>query len=121
MAERDMREVVKRLHSENSEAVLELLEFDYTLSELLRNLEMLATVAQEVHSAVRHLDVSEQGGLERLSAAQDRACSMSASTTQLLGAFREMRHAVAGWNIADARRPSNKPSGGSNSSPARGG
>ena len=117
MPEENMREVVRRLRSENSEAVLELLEFDYALDEFLRNFELLAVASQEVDAAVRNLATARDQGPERVSAAQDHAGRLNAMATQILGAFREMRGAVSDWNIAEARLPSSQPARGGDSSP----
>jgi hypothetical protein len=116
MAEADMREVVRRLHSEDSEAVLELLEFDYALEEFLRYFEAHAAASQELHAAVRNLAATDDESVERLSAVQDRAGRVNASAAQILAAFRAMRSAVTGWNIAATRRPSSQPQGRGNSS-----
>jgi len=116
MAEADMREVVRRLHSEDSEAVLELLEFDYALDEFLRILEIFTVASQELHSAVRNVATDDQM-FARVSAVQDRAGRMNATATQILGAFRMLRDAVKTWNIAEARRPSSMPSGPGSSQP----
>lgn len=113
MAEVDMRAVVRRLHSENSEAVLELLEFDYSLDEFLRTLESLTVASQELHSALRDV-ASDDESFARVSAVQERAGRLNATATQMLGAFRMLRGAVKTWNIAEARRPSSKPSGAGN-------
>ena len=117
MAEADMRAVVRRLHTENSEAVLELLEFDYALEEFLRCFETHAAASQELYAGVRNLSATDDDSIERLSAVQDRAGRLNASAAQILAAFRAMRSAVKSWNIAATRRPSNQPQGRGNSSP----
>ena len=117
MPEENMREVVRRLRSENSEAVLELLEFDYALDEFLRHFEVLAVASQEVHAAVRNLATRDQDP-ERFSAAHDHAGRLNTIATQILGAFREVRKAVSDWNIADARLPSSQPARDGDSSSA---
>ena len=116
MTEADMRAVVRRLHTENSEAVLELLEFDYALDEFLRILETFTVASQELHSALRNV-ATDDLSFARVSAVQDRAGRLNATATQILGAFRMLRDAVKTWNIAEARRPSTKPSGSGSSLP----
>lgn len=116
MAEADMREVVRRLHAENSEAALELLEFDYALEEILRVLESLAIASQELHSAVRDVATDDES-FARTSAAQERAGRLHATVSQLLAAFRQFRDGVKGWDIAVARRRSSVPSRGGDPAP----
>jgi hypothetical protein len=110
MAEVTMRDVVRRLHGENSEAVLELLEFDYSLDEFLRILENLTVASQELHAAVREVATDDEN-FARVDTAVERAGRLNATATQILGAFRMLRDAVKSWNIAEARRPSSNPSG----------
>ena len=112
MSDKDMREVVRRLHAENSAALLELLEFDYALDEFLRILEAHRTAAHELHLATRHIVASEgEDNFARDTGVQERAGRLNASAGQILAAFRGLHNAVRDWNIADARRPASKPSG----------
>ena len=120
MSESDMREVVRRLHSEESEAVLELLEFDYVLDQFLSYFEAHAAASQELYVAVRNLTGTDDESVERLNAVQDRAGRLNAGAAQMLAAFRGMRSAVGEWNIAATRRPSSQPSGRGNSAPTGG-
>ena len=120
MVEENMRAVVRRLHAEDSEAVLELLEFDYALEEISRTLDGLTASSHELHAAVREIVGSSEGSLQQIDVAQDRAARLHAHLTQLFAAFRMMREAVKSWAIAEARRPSTKPSRSSDSSPTEG-
>lgn len=118
MAEMTMRELVERLAPDNSEALLELLEFDYALEALLRDLALLAVASRGLHSATQNLVPT---GDEQVHAVQEQAGRLSARTTYLLGAFRELRAGVLNWHIVDARRHSSRPSpGGSSAPPAAG-
>ena len=110
MADENMRAVVRRLHADDSETVLELLEFDYALSELSRALEDLTGSTQELHALVRGLAGSSEETLRQVDVAQDHAGRLHARATQLLAAFRQLNEAVKSWNIAEARRQSTKPS-----------
>ena len=109
MAEADMREVVQRLHSENSQAVLELLEFDYALEAFLRCFETHAVASQELYVAVRSLGARDDESAARLSLVQDQTGRLNANAGQILAAFRAMCSGVASWNIAATRRPSTQP------------
>jgi hypothetical protein len=117
MVEEDMCAVVRRLHAEDSEAVLELLEFDYALEEISRTLERLTGSSYELHAAVREIVGTSEESLRQIDLAQDHAARLHACTSQLFAAFRMVRDAVKSWNIAEARRPSNKPSHSSGSPP----
>ena len=119
MVDENMRAVVRRLHSVNSEAVIELLEFDYALDELLRILEELTGSAQELHALVRGVAGFGEESVQQLDVAQDHSGRLHARTTQILAAFRMLRAAVKSWDIAEARRPSTNPSPSGNSSPAK--
>jgi hypothetical protein len=111
MIEKDMREVVRRLHAENSEALLELLEFDQVLGEFLGSLERLATATQELELAARQIGASEaDASFKRVAGAQECAGRVNAGMTQFLGAFRELHKAVQAWRIADVHRSSSMPS-----------
>lgn len=102
MAEMDMREVVQRLRAENSEALLELLEFDSALDEFILFLERLAAAAQEPRDAARGVG-----------AVQERFETLAEGTAQALNAFRVLRQATKAWEIvAVDKRPT---SGGSSS------
>ena len=118
MAEKDMCAVVRRLHAEDSEAVLELLEFDCALEEISRTFEGLIGSSHELHGAVREIVGSSEESLRQIDIAQDRAARLHAHVSQLFAAFRMMRDAVKSWNIAEARRPSTKPGRSSGSTPA---
>lgn len=120
MAEVDMRDVVRRLHSEDSPAVLELLEFDCAMDAFLRSFERHVAAAQELYVRMRCLGASGDEAVEYFSAVQDRAGRLSANASQILAAFQSMRNAVATWNIPAARRPSSQPHGPANSSPSGG-
>jgi len=115
-----MREVVRRLHIEDSPAVLELLEFDYAMEAFLRSFETHAAAAQELYVGVRALGANDDDGAQDLSAVQDRAGRLSANASQILAAFQSIRSAIATWNIPAARRPSSQPHGPGNSSPPGG-
>ena len=117
MAEADVREVVQRLHSEDSQAVLELLEFDYALDAFLGCFEAHASALQELYVSVRNLATTSDENVERVDAVQDQAGRLSANAAQILAAFRAMRSAVATWGIAAARRPSSQPQGPAPSMP----
>jgi len=110
MPEITMREIVDRLRAEKSEALLDLLEFDYALDEFLRNLSLLAAASRGLHSATQTLLPSDdKEALDRVSVVQEQAGRLSARMTQMLGAFREVCAGVTGWHIADARRHSSRP------------
>jgi hypothetical protein len=117
MAEADMREVVHRLHSEDSQAVLELLEFDYALESFLYCLETHTAASQELYISLRNLAANDGESADRISAVQDQAGRLKANAAQILAAFRAMRDGVAGWNIAATRRPSSQPQGRTTSLP----
>lgn len=113
----DMCAVVRRLHAEDSEAVLELLEFDYALEEISGTLEGLTGSSHELHAAVREIVGSSEESLRQIDVAQDRAARLHAHLSQVFAAFRMMRDAVKSWAIPEARRPSTKPSRSSAASP----
>lgn len=110
MPEITMRELVERLRADNSEALIELLEFDYALEEFLRGLSLLAVASRGLHSAAQTLaPADDQEASERVAAVQEQAGRLSARMTQALGAFREVYAGVLGWQIADPRRRSSRP------------
>jgi hypothetical protein len=94
-----MREVVERLRVQNSDALLELAEFDQALDEFLKNLELIAPTVQDLHQV--STTVVQLGKAEALAwiAVRDQVAQLNTWVGQFLGAFRQMRSAVQGWNI----------------------
>jgi len=106
-----VREVVQRLRLENSEALLELLEFDGAFEEFLQNLEKLVVVAQALEAAACAVHGGEDEQ-EQCRAMRELASRLNAGISDFAGAFQQIHRGVKEWNIADARRDSAQPSSG---------
>jgi len=110
--ETTMREVVERLRAQNSDAFLELAEFDHALDEFLKNLELIAPTFQDLHQVTTKL--VELGKAQALAwiTVRDQTAHLNTWIGQFLGAFRQLRGAVQGWNIAGAPNESILPTSG---------
>ena len=102
-AEANMRDVVQRLRAENSQALLELLEFGHVLDAFLQDLEHLATALQEIHTKTCNLFGSSDQENSAGFTLQEQVSRLNAWVSQFLAAFQQMHGAVHAWNIADAR------------------
>ena len=109
-AEANMHEVVQRLRSENSEALMELFEFWRALEEFLKTLNHLAAASSELHAATYDIADSRDDQGPTKEKTRELASRLSALVAQFLGAFQQMHGAVQGWDISDTRNRSDPPS-----------
>jgi len=111
-AEATMRDVVDQLRAQNSAALLELAEFDHALDELLKNVELIAPTLQDLQHITTK--VVELGTTQPLAwvAVRDHTIHLNTWIGQFLNAFRQLRGAVQGWNIAGTPNESKLPTSG---------
>ena len=116
-AEANMREVVERLRAEGSEALLELLEFDSAIETFLQELQRIAPTFRDLHLVASKVVDLRNGEPLAWIAVREQTKHLSTWVDQFLVAFRELRGAVHGWNIAGAVAGSVLPSSGKRSIP----
>ena len=110
--ETTVREVVARLRAQNSDAVLELAEFDHALDEFLKNLELIAPTVRDLQQVTaKVVELSNAPALAWI-AVRDQTAHLNTWIAQFLSAFRQLRGAVQGWNIAGGPNESTLPTSG---------
>ena len=102
-----MREVVERLRREDAEALLELHECVYAMTEMLRHLETLAGVLQALHSNIAALAAKEEdrNRLEAILTLEGNSGRASVASEQIVAAFRQICGALGGWGAAEVNHP----------------
>lgn len=100
MGTRTMRQVVEQLRGENAEAFLELVEFEYAMAEVGRNLELLATSVRELHARAAVLAREQDGpGVQTL---VEAAATAADRAEQISGALAEFARGLRGWGISES-------------------
>jgi hypothetical protein len=109
-----MQAVVRRLRTEKSPALLELMELDHALGDILEGLELLAVALSELHLASKSVETpTAEERRPRPSALQEDTVRVTTHAAQILAAFCTVRREVVQWNIVPARRSEPGANGGS--------
>src|SRR5262245_41916992 len=101
MRMRTMREVVAELRNDNAEALLELYEFEYAMSEVHRNLEALASALRELEPSVAQL-ADAKLSTDTAQHVVQHASFAARRAEQIAAAFREFCRGLTGWGITEA-------------------
>ena len=105
--ESTMRDVVQRLRSANSGAVIELVEFEGAIEHAQQHLTTIGEASLDIYVAAWAPDRARH-----LMWVRERAGKMVHATTHLIAAFTEMQRGIRKWDLGTPRDL--KPPGGPN-------